>query len=139
MSSSITNSGLSGAYDGNIETNDVWSSVDGMTWLQVTAAAAFPARAFHTSVVFNDRLWVIGSLDYSLYAQNDVWSSSDGVNWTEATHMAAFPPRLSHASVVFANKLWIIGGRDETDNGFKNDVWFSALPENAARRWPSYE
>jgi parallel beta-helix repeat protein len=103
--------------------NDVWSSSDGVTWTQATASAAFSARAYHTSVVFNGKMWVIGGYDVN-GETNDVWSSSDGVTWTQANASAAFPPRNGHTSVVFNNQMWVIGG--ENDTGYFNDVWSSS-------------
>ena len=112
----------------NIRLNDVWSSSDGVNWTQATAAAAFSPRAFHTSVVFNNKMWVIGgSYDDPETSEftniNDVWSSSDGVNWTQATATAAFSARSYHTSVVLGGKMWVIGGYgNESD---LNDVWSS--------------
>ena len=69
-----------GGFDGGYK-NDVWSSSDGVTWTQESASAAFPVRADHQVVAFNNKLWLIGGYDGS--RKNDVWSSSDGVNWYE--------------------------------------------------------
>lgn len=103
--------------------DEVWYSSDGITWTQATDSADFGQIIGHTSVVFDNKLWVIGG-----YADSDrtnaVWYSSDGITWTQATPNAGFSPRNSHASVVFDNKLWVIGG-SETGNTLKNDVWYS--------------
>ncbi|UII76805.1 DUF5018 domain-containing protein [Flagellimonas sp. HMM57] len=106
-----------------IDTDDVWYSEDGITWTEATDAAAFGrrgGRADHTSVTFDDKLWVIGGQGEGTF--NDVWYSEDGITWTEATGTAAFSKRTNHGAVVFDNKLWVIGGY----NGeYKNDVWYS--------------
>ena len=91
------------------------------TWHQATESPAWSARILHTSVVFNDKLWVIGGNDGS--RQDDVWYSEDGVNWTQATSSAAWSARYAHTSVVFDDKLWVIGGND--GNGYEGDVWYS--------------
>ena len=93
----------------------------GALWVQATASAAFSGRKWHTSVVFDIKMWVIGGFDGS--TKNDVWYSSDGVTWTQATASAAFSARYDHTSVVFDNKMWVIGGYD---GGNKNDVWYSS-------------
>ncbi len=85
----------------------------------VTDNANFDTRASHTSVVFDNKLWVIGGS-----RKNDVWYSEDGITWSLATDTAPFSKRSGHTSVVFANKLWVIGGIDK-NNIRKNDVWFS--------------
>jgi len=101
--------------------NDVWYSSDGVMWTQATGAAAFSARIYHTSVVFDNKMWVIGGNDDA--RKNDVWYSSNGVTWTQATGAAAFSARIYHTSVVFDNKIWVIGGYDGAG---KNDVWYSS-------------
>ncbi|MDH3343358.1 MAG: hypothetical protein OEM07_06520, partial [Gammaproteobacteria bacterium] len=109
--------------------NDVWSSSDGVNWVQQTASAAFSARKFHQVITFNDgsgdKIWLIGGDDGML--RNDVWSSSDGINWTQETEKTAFSGRFSHQVVSFndgsGDKLWLIGGDDIS---LKNDVWSSS-------------
>src|SRR6266481_6316914 len=61
--------------------NDVWSSSNGQTWSQVSAAAAFPGRFDHAAAAFNGRMWVI---------------AADGVSWVQATGSAPFTPRTQH-------------------------------------------
>lgn len=100
--------------------NDVWYSTNGTNWTQATNNAGFWARFNHRSVVYSNRMWVIGGQDN----RKDVWSSSDGVNWTQATAEAAFGVRYSHGCVVFSNKMWVISGVS-TDGISKNDVWWS--------------
>ncbi len=101
------------------KTNDVWYSEDGVQWTQATASAAWTKRYKHTSVVFKNKMWVIGG-NYL----NDVWYSSDGISWTEATASAPWVGRSRHTSVVHDNKIWVIGGSD--NNIFPlGDVWYS--------------
>ena len=86
--------------------NDVWSSPDGKNWTQETASAKWSARNSHTSVVFKDKMWVLGGENN----QDDVWSSSDGKNWTKVTDSPGWDGRYAHTSVVFKDKIWVIGG-----------------------------
>lgn len=83
---------------------------------------AFPRRHSHTSVVFKNKLWVMGGEDG--VARNDVWNSADGRTWTQVTDAAAFSARTRNASVVFNNRLWVIGGI-EGSNQARNDIWSS--------------
>ena len=76
----------------------------------------------HASVVFNNKMWVLGGRDESSN-KNDVWSSSDGINWTQATANAPWTARQEYTSVVFNNKMWVLGGYD---GSYKNDVWSSS-------------
>jgi hypothetical protein len=104
--------------------NDVWCSTDGISWALATANAGFSSRCFHTSIVYDNKIWVIGGLDSSDNRLNDIWYSSDGTTWIQATSSAGFSPREGHTSVVFDNKMWVIGGNDAI-SGLKNDVWNS--------------
>jgi hypothetical protein len=111
--------------------NDVWSSTDGTTWTQVTNSAAFSKRYRHTSVVYDNKMWVIGGnnnpgpwLSTMSNTFNDVWYSTDGNTWTQTTNAAAFSKRYDHTSVVYDNKMWVIGGTDDTK--FMGDIWYSS-------------
>jgi hypothetical protein len=90
-----------------------------MTWTQATANAGWSARSNHTSVVFDNKMWVIGGWDGS--NRNDVWYSLNGINWTRATANAQWSARVGHTSVVFDNKIWVCGGFP-----YSNDVWYSS-------------
>lgn len=107
--------------------NDVWHSSNGVAWNRATPSASWDARTDHSSLVFNNKMWVIGGQNSSPSnnLKNDVWYSSDGINWNRATSNAPWLPRRGHASVVFNNKMWVIGG-DIRSNTKVNDVWSSA-------------
>ena len=114
--------------------NDVWSSVDGKTWVQETAAAGWSARSGHQTVVFQNKLWVLGGDGI-----NDVWSSADGKTWVQETATAGWSVRYGHQAVVFQNKLWVLGGGVNVET-YKNDVWSSVdgktwVQETAAAGW----
>lgn len=95
--------------------NDVWSSADGVTWTQEVAAAPWSARHSHTSLVFNNKLWIIGGT----VGGDEVWSSPNGVTWTKETLATpSFGARNAHTSLVYNNRLWIIGGSSP-------DVWYT--------------
>ena len=64
-------------------TNDVWSSEDGVHWKQETAHAPWHERLWFSTVVYRDRLWVIGGWSNNPAAnKNDAWYSQSG--WREA-------------------------------------------------------
>lgn len=108
--------------------NDVWSSSDGINWEKAIDHANFNPRYSHTTVVFKDKIWLIGGEDGDLEF-NDVWSSNDGINWVKETENGNFLPRFSHSSFVFQDKIWIIGGVNSEQGageGFLNDVWSSS-------------
>jgi hypothetical protein len=107
--------------------DDVWASADGRLW-ELVADGPFAARAGHTAVVFDGKIWVIGGTHaWPAASQSDVWYSADGVNWCEATGTTEFSSRYGHASVAFQDGLWVIGGFDQTSvhAGFQDDLWVS--------------
>jgi len=120
------------------------SAVTGADWSAGNLSAEFPARSDHTTVVFNDRLWILGGTN-GLTIRNDTWSSADGITWTLVNASAGFTGRSASASLVFNNRMWIIGGSGMS--GSLNDTWSStdgniwtlvnASPEFPARSYHS--
>ncbi|MBO6879442.1 kelch repeat-containing protein [Winogradskyella sp.] len=102
---------------------EVISSIDGETWQEETTQAQFGPRSAHTSVVFDNKMWVIAGSG-ELGETNDVWFSENGVDWSMATANAGFTARNSHTSVVYDNKIWVYGGYDDNDN-ILGDLWYS--------------
>ncbi len=106
--------------------NEVWSSSDGVNWVQETTAAAFGARAAHEVVSFAGSLWLFGGGDGAA-VHDDVWVSSDGANWTAvAAGTPRYSARLGHAVAVFGDAMWLVGGTDDTDydsGTVLDDVW----------------
>ncbi len=58
--------------------NDVWYSTDGVNWTAATLAGDFPARHDHTSVVYDNKMWVIAGEKGPQNSDklNDVWWSN---------------------------------------------------------------
>ncbi|MDD2716580.1 MAG: hypothetical protein PHW04_11880, partial [Candidatus Wallbacteria bacterium] len=95
-------------------------SIDGITWI-ATAAAAWPARYGHSSLVYDNKMWVIGG--YSSGYKNDVWYSTDGSTWNSAATSASWSARYCHSSLVYDDKMWMIGGYGSS---YYNDIWYSS-------------
>ncbi|MEN8788671.1 MAG: hypothetical protein ABF295_04075, partial [Flavobacteriaceae bacterium] len=108
-------------------TDNVYSSADGVNWTEETNQAEFGARTNQSSVIFDNKMWVIGGADAANPSSkyNDIWYSEDGITWIESTRDGIFDRRGSHSSVVFNDKIWVIAG-DEGGVGtpFFNDVWY---------------
>lgn len=118
-----------GGYINDHYTKEVWYSEDGIHWHLATDKAAFHERRHHGSVVFKDKMWVIGgsyreetSEIYEYF--NDVWYSEDGIEWTLAASEGEFPTISTPELVVFDDKIWIIGGQNP--NGIVNEIWYSS-------------
>jgi N-acetylneuraminic acid mutarotase len=102
--------------------NEVWSSKDGVTWTQ-HSAAPWPARDYHNVVVFDGKLWVMAgdNLAVSPNYMNDVWYSADGETWQQ---LPGTPWVERHAATAFVlnNTLYFTGGTDNSQQQH-NDVW----------------
>jgi hypothetical protein len=100
--------------------NDVWYSTDGAEWTAATLAAEWPPMS-PASVVFDDKMWVIGSY-------GNVWSSTDGAHWSdEGMRRAPWGegrPTTSVKSGVKDGELWVIEGPGSPPQ--PNTVWHSA-------------
>ncbi len=108
------------------------------TWKQLVTSNEDPKekdiwskRRFHGSVVFKNRIWVLGG-DSNGNFLNDVWSSADGQVWKKHTTSnedktsTIWSRRREHASVVFNSRIWVMGGVKQKPYGPLNDVWSSA-------------
>jgi hypothetical protein len=105
--------------------NDVWYSSDGAAWNQATAAAPFPGRIAQASVVFDNKIRVIGGLGENTgnVVFNDSWYSTDGKKWQKAG-FGGFTPRYWFACVPTPGGLLVMGGVDGK-NPLK-DFWSSS-------------
>lgn len=106
--------------------NDVWRSDDGERWSQVTPAAPWGPRLWFSSVVYRDRLWVIGGWSKEHGNYGDVWFTEDGVDWTELKSAVIWRKRHELSAYVFQDKIWVAGGHAEPLN---SEVWTLALGE----------
>jgi hypothetical protein len=107
-------------------TNDVWSSSDGKTWTKVTAEAAWSPRLWFTSVVYRDRMWVLGGWSNNPSKNwGDVWHSADGANWRKLETPTRWKERHEQSVWVFQDKLWLAAGHAQP---LSNEVWSLQLP-----------
>ena len=127
--------------------NDVWSSEDGVNWTRETQAAPWRPRLWFSSIVYRDRMWVLGGFsDESNTSQHlnyrDVWYSKNGKNWTELKSDVIWTARHEHSAFVFQDKIWIAGGKRDVphlesptaaidhDRALVSDVWSLHVPES---------
>ena len=114
-----------GLADGSIDKNDVWSSADGSVWVEEIAIADWEVRSNHTSVVFKNKIWVIGGSVFGATSTSS-WSSANGKNWDRST--AKLPNGVSGARTVeYDGRLWSLGGGSTQTKSF----WSSADPANS--------
>ncbi len=121
---------------------DVWSSVDGVSWELETMDAPWHGRTGHSVVVLNNKLFLIGgyavdedgeSTHNTNHYMNDVWESSDGETWTQVTESTPFGDRAYHEAVVVdvdgTDTIYVIGGRNKGVD-YYDDIWKSTDGEN---------
>lgn len=130
---------VDGGFD-SVTTDEVWSSPDGIAWTAELEHqnGAFEPRHSHNTVLWDERLWMVGGdtwqgyLEGVPYYNHDVVSSADGASWTvELGPGAAAEPPWSERALqtigVYDDRLWMVGGQDllgdPADYTYHNDVW----------------
>ena len=104
--------------------NEVWSSIDGVTW-NFETLAPWPPR--HCAAWLSDEnyMYVIGG-DPQSGCLTDVWQSSDGINWVQLVDtIPGYKKRNMVNYAILNNQLTLFGGEQCSGNGL-NDVWQSA-------------
>ncbi len=101
----------------------VYRSSDGFNW-DLIATDVFPIRTAAETVVFNNRIYLIGGTNDSNFL-NDIWTSEDGISWSQVTPSGSFTdPIVFHTLNTYENALWLIGGWSST-NQYNNHIWYS--------------
>jgi Kelch motif len=107
--------------------NDVWSSEDGAHWTKETESAPWHARLWFPSVVYRDRIWVLGGWSNNPTTNwNDVWYSANGRDWKQWKSNVIWKERHEHSAFVFQDKIWIAGGHAKP---LSSEVWSLQIPE----------
>lgn len=108
-------------YPANTTFNDVWSSVDGVTWVRVLEHAPWEPRQWFVSKEYAGRMWIIGGFsnrESKNYAE--VWGSRDGRTWQPVEMPAEFLPRHEPTVYAWRDSLWVVAGNAWP---LLNDVW----------------
>ncbi|MBD3359795.1 MAG: hypothetical protein GF365_03775, partial [Candidatus Buchananbacteria bacterium] len=130
------------SHDGTREVNynDVYNSSDGITWNLIndpgfkhqplgsepSSWVSWTARRTFPSIVFDNKMWVLGGYEFRVRSWNDVWYSTNGTDWTLIgdDYGGVFGPRWYAPLANFNDKLWILGGAS-AGTGLTNDIWSS--------------
>ena len=98
-----------------IETNEIWSSLDGLTWQQEVSESPFKACDNYKVLTLNNKLWLISSQrrtdnSRSLCRDEDrqMCVSDDRVNWADVKEEFTFPDLNTTDFVMYENKIWSI-------------------------------
>jgi hypothetical protein len=104
------------------DTNDIWSSPDGVTWTKV-GNAPFSGNEARVMVLGSKLYMIDGGFQLSNIPAK-VWSSTDGKNWTLVNGNAPFSARDSFMTATFNSKMYVMGGASWT-TCCNSDVWSS--------------
>ena len=120
---------------------DVWNSSNGKKWTYVNKDKPVPwgPRALHYTLVFRDKIWVMGGQTIPNYASSDeaiyqdIWTTTDGIGWEQVKPEEPYwsPRGMIGGSAVFKDRIWILGGGTYDtpkypERNYFNDVWSSA-------------
>lgn len=113
-------------------TNEVWSSPDGISWVKELADnhSSFERRHSHATLLWKDKLWIIGGDWWQQKYNHDVVSSANGINWNIEVSQTPWKDRALLVAGIFQNKMWMVGGQDldgtpRDEFVYHNDVWNS--------------
>ena len=84
----------------------------GSVWHQVTAGATWSRRTSFRSLVYNNKVWILGGW-ISGTSTDEVWNTLNGNAWTKTSGSGSgvpFTSRYLQSDLVFENKMWAIGG-----------------------------
>jgi hypothetical protein len=119
---------------------DVWNSENGKTWTHVNKDHPVPwgPRALQYTLVFKNKIWVMGGQTMPQFApadealHRDIWNTTDGVHWNKVSPEEPYWPArgMIGGSVVFKDRIWILGGGTydtpkHPQRAYYNDVWSS--------------
>lgn len=105
-----------------------------MNWRLLTDHTSFSNRVDHSTIVFDDKIFVLGGYDISQRGEKDsymedVWSSSDGISWQLVSASAPWKGRRGMAVAVFNGYIYLAGGfavdEETRERGYRNDVYRS--------------
>ncbi len=140
---------LVGGFDSSSRhQHDVWSSIDGAEWKELTPKGnaakeisekegrLFARMSRHKVVPFKNFLVIVGGQFHesgsSPQVKDDVWLSLNGGRWLKVKANTKEPAaRYDHEVVVFKDSIFVIGGTNGKEE--LNDVWSSIDAENWIR------
>jgi len=110
----------------NVNSQSAGSTLDnGQIWIEVGSGTMPTALSWHTALVFDSKMWVIGGSVDGATGSQKVYYSTDGITWTEAGTNALPKALYSHSAIAYNNKMWVMGGRDNATGTYEAYVYFS--------------
>ncbi|MHA7057639.1 hypothetical protein ACWGOQ_0010500 [Aquimarina sp. M1] len=88
--------------------NDIWSSSDGINWVN-EGTFSFGTIRGHKLMTFNNKLWLYGGV-LDGFISSKIFSSEDGSTWVEESETMPFMQYNNVSMIVFEDKLYRIAG-----------------------------
>ncbi|KAL0480210.1 tea1 [Acrasis kona] len=93
-------------------------------WTNITTTNTPSKRAWHSSVIINNKFYVFGGFDKTKNIDSTVYEldlSQQSPSWKTLSSSNAASPRFLHSAVTHNNKMYTFGGMT-ADSKFFNDV-----------------
>lgn len=98
---------------------DIWNSVDGITWTNITADN-WTGKAYSNCVMFDNKLWVMAGYNATEGNTNKVYYSYNGQNWYQMNNIP-FSGKHAASVCVNGNTLYLACGSE--DSGISKNIW----------------
>ncbi|KAJ5079303.1 leucine-zipper-like transcriptional regulator 1 [Anaeramoeba ignava] len=100
-------------------------------WIEIKHENAPPKRSRHTSVLYNNKLWIFGGYSVDNKVFNDLFTFDlESHQWTEIKTQNPPNPLKGHTAVVYNDQMYIFGGSRMFSEGnainvfdFKSHTW----------------
>lgn len=115
---------MGGVARGRWALQDVWCSVNCISWSCSTSNAPWSARSGHAAVALGNTVLLVGGVGRSGLS-GDVWKCKDGIgaHWTCESDAGEWPARYGHCLLDVDEALFLLTGVGL--GRFLNDVWRS--------------
>lgn len=101
--------GRQSSTENSTAAEEIYSSRNGIDWKLEADHNLSGSKIFHKTVVFKDKLWVIGGrYPSSEIGKGDVWSTADGLNWDLVLDRAPFDGSDVRAAYVYNDEMVIV-------------------------------
>jgi N-acetylneuraminic acid mutarotase len=109
-----------------------------LTWNGTTSPMA-TSRGFHSAVIYNNLLYVLGGRTNGSGALNSVEyasiSATGALTWITSPAAGNFTTaRLTHSSVAYGGYMYVMGGIDASGNGMQT-VEYATINSNGTLTW----
>lgn len=110
--------------------SDVWSTMDGLSWVLLTSNADFGQREGASVALYDTTFFMIGGLNAKSEALKDIYRSRDnGLTWELSDTLTVMPVDYNargYSSMIVdeeTNYIYLFGGKDGKSTKDVGDLW----------------